>query len=91
MKKMPHIAQCVSLGQIPNIGPETKADLKILGITLPVQLVGRDPLSMYKELNQITGVVHDLCVIDVFMAITDFANGAAAKPWHYYTKIRKRS
>lgn len=38
-----------------------------------------------------TGVRHDPCVIDVFLAATRFMGGEPAKPWWHYTAERKRA
>ena len=43
-------ATYIELTQLPNIGPATAADLRLLGIRSPAQLVGRDPYAMYDSL-----------------------------------------
>lgn len=77
------------LEQVPNIGPAGAADLRLLGITAPGDLVGRDPYAMYETLCRITARRHDPCVIDVFIAAVRFMGGEAAKPWWAYTAERK--
>lgn len=77
------------LEQVPNIGPAGAADLRLLGITAPGDLVGRDPYAMYETLCRITARRHDPCVIDVFLAAVRFMGGDAAKPWWAYTAERK--
>ena len=77
------------LTDLPNIGKAGAADLRLLGITTPAQLVGQCPWQMYEKLCQLTGVRHDPCVIDVFMSITAFMNGEPAKPWWEFTDARK--
>ena len=77
------------LQTIPNIGPAMATDLLRLGVSTKADLVDRDPLEMYETLCKQTGQRHDPCVIDVFMAAVDFANGAAARPWWKYTPKRK--
>ncbi len=77
------------LTAIPNVGPAIAADLILLGITSKADLVNRDPFAMYEDLCGLTGQRHDPCVIDVFMAVVDFAGGAAARPWWKYTPMRK--
>ncbi|HEX3150023.1 MAG TPA: helix-hairpin-helix domain-containing protein [Gemmataceae bacterium] len=79
------------LEDLPNVGPATAGDLRQLGITRPQQLVGKDPYKLYAKLCKLTGVQHDPCVIDVFIAITRFMGGEAAKPWWKYTAERKRT
>jgi hypothetical protein len=78
------------LTDLPNIGSAGAGDLKLLGIASLSDLVGRDPYEMYQQLCSATGVRHDPCVIDVFISVTRFANGEAAKPWWAYTAERKQ-
>lgn len=44
---------------------------------------------LYQSLCALTGRRHDPCVLDTFMAATDFMRGAAPKPWWAYTAERK--
>ena len=48
----------VKLEDIPNVGPAIAADLRQLGITVPSDLLGRDPYAMYDDLCRITGQRH---------------------------------
>jgi hypothetical protein len=83
-------ARVTELKDLPNVGPATVADLRLLNITKPVQLAGLDAYKMYDELCTVTGQRHDPCVIDVFLSITRFMDGDTAKPWWAYTQERKR-
>lgn len=83
------LAALRALRELPNVGPAVARDLLRLGIRRPGQLKGRDPLRLYRTLCRRDGVRHDPCVIDVFMALTDHASGAPAKPWWHFTKKRK--
>jgi hypothetical protein len=78
-----------NLEDLPNIGPAMAADLRLLGITAPAQLCGRDPLELYRGLCQATGTRQDPCVLDVFIALTDLAAGGAPRPWWAFTAERK--
>lgn len=78
------------LTDLPNVGPATAQDLRLLGISQPNDLVGRDPVVLYQQLIKQTGVRHDPCVLDVFMSVTDFMNGNPPKPWWKYTDTRKK-
>ena len=78
-----------TLTDLPNVGPPAAADLRLLGIEHPGQLVGRDPVQLYDALCRMTGVRHDPCVIDVFASITAFLAGDEPKPWWAYTAQRK--
>ena len=82
-------AECAELEQLPNIGPSLAADLRLLGIRHPQDLAARDPFVLYQTLCARTGRRQDPCVLDTFMAITDFMRGAAAAPWWHYTPQRK--
>lgn len=82
-------ATYTKLTQLPNIGPACAADLRLLGIRSPVQLVGRDPYAMYESLCRLTGQRHDPCVIDVFISAVRFMGGESARPWWRYTAERK--
>ena len=77
------------LQQIPNVGPSIAANLRRIGITVPQDLVGRDPYRLYDELCRTTGTRHDPCVIDVFISAVRFMAGEPAQPWWKYTAERK--
>ncbi|NCD25751.1 MAG: mitomycin resistance protein [Deltaproteobacteria bacterium] len=79
------------LTDLPNIGPAMAGDLRLLGITRPDQLVGRDPFVMYEALCAATNARHDPCVIDVFISIVRFMNGEPPRPWWDYTTERKKA
>jgi predicted flap endonuclease-1-like 5' DNA nuclease len=79
------------LEDLPNVGPAVAADLRAIGIARPAQLAGRDPYALYEALNRRTGVRHDPCVLDTFIAAVRFVEGAPAKPWWAYTAERKRT
>ncbi len=75
---------------IPNVGPRIARDFVLLGVHTPQNLAKQDAYTLYKKLERITGVRHDPCVLDTFMAVTDFMGGAPARPWFWYTKQRKK-
>ena len=79
------------LEDLPNVGQAMARDLRLLGIKRPADLVGQDPFAMYDRLSMITGSRHDPCVLDLFMSITCFMAGGAAKPWWAFTAERKRT
>ena len=82
-------AECHALEQLPNIGPSLAADLRLIGIEHPAELRGKDAFVLYRTLCAATGQRHDPCVLDTFMAATDFMRGAPAAPWWHYTPQRK--
>ena len=79
-----------ALEDLPNVGPAVAADLRLIGIRAPGALAGRDPYALYEALNRATGVRHDPCVLDTFIAVVRFMDGAPAQPWWKYTAERKR-
>jgi hypothetical protein len=74
---------------IPNVGPAIASDLIQIGIKDPKGLIGKDPHVLYKKLCKVTDMRHDPCVLDTFMSVIDFMNGAPALPWWSYTANRK--
>ena len=82
-------AECETLEQLPNIGPSLAADLRRIGIAQPADLRGKDAFVLYQKLCAATGQRQDPCVLDTFMAATDFMRGAPAAPWWRYTAQRK--
>ncbi len=82
-------AECVSLEHIPNIGPALAQDLRSIGIKHPRDLLNKDAFVLYQALCAVSGVRQDPCVLDTFMAVTDFMAGAPPAPWWAYTPQRK--
>ena len=82
-------AECLRLEQLPNIGPKVAADLRSIGIRVPADLAGEDAFALYQRLCRTTGQRHDPCVLDTFLAATDFMRGAPPAPWWAYTPLRK--
>jgi len=80
---------CERLEQLPNVGPRIAADLRLIGIHHPRDLAARDGFELYLALGRATGRRHDPCVLDTFLAATDFMRGAAPRPWWAYTPARK--
>jgi hypothetical protein len=89
-KRTNAVRDVARLEDIPNVGPSIAADLRQLGITAPVDLLGRDPYAMYDKLCRITGQRHDPCLLDTFIAAVRFMAGEPKKPWWKYTAERKR-
>ncbi len=91
MKKAKTAAQALELESIPNIGPAVAADLHQLGIHAPADIIDQDPYALYQQLCAQTGVTHDPCLLDTFIAATRFMAGEPPLPWWRYTKERKRT
>ncbi len=88
--KAKHADEVKKFSDIPNVGPAMTRDFTLLGITKPAQLAKKDPYKLYKQLEKVIGLKQDPCVLDTYMAVVDFMNGAPAKPWFHYTKERKQ-
>jgi hypothetical protein len=88
-EKAGEAANCQVLEHIPNIGPSLAEDLRQIGIRHPRDLLNKDAFVLYQQLCAATGQRHDPCVLDTFMAATDFMRGAPAAPWWHYTAHRK--
>ena len=84
------IKKISKLQDLPNVEPAIAAKLRTLGIDKPSDLPGLDPYVMYAELNSRTGQRHDPCLLDVFISVVRFMEGAPAKPWWEYTAVRKQ-
>ncbi len=78
------------LEDLPNIGKAMAGDLHRIGIRAPDDLIGRDPLELYRALCNATGRRQDPCVLDVFLSVTRFMAGGPALPWWSFTRERKR-
>ena len=75
---------------IPNIGKAIAKDFDLLGLRKPVDLIKKDPFKLYQKMCQVSGTRQDPCVLDTYIAVIDFMNGAPARPWYFYTKQRKK-
>jgi hypothetical protein len=82
--------KCTRLEDIPNVGPSIAEDLRLVGVSHPRDLIGRDPYSMYEELCLKKGERQDPCVIDVFISAVRFMEGEPKRPWWAYTPERKQ-
>lgn len=76
---------------IPNVGKAIEKNIILLGIKQPIDLVGRDPYQMYRELCDVTSKRQDPCVIDVFISAVRYMEGGPPKKWWEYTKERKET
>jgi hypothetical protein len=88
-RKAARAAECDTFEQLPNVGPAMAGDLRAIGLVHPRELAHRDPCVLYQALCAHTGRRQDPCVLDTFMAITDFMRGTAPAPWWTYTAQRK--
>lgn len=57
-----------ALQTLPAIGPSLARDLLSLGYRAPTDLVGQDPVEMFRRLEGMTGR-QDPCVLDTFRCV----------------------
>lgn len=84
-------ARAANLEDLPNVGKAVAADLRAVGIRKPSQLKRKDPYALYDRLNRVTGLRHDPCVLDTFIAVVRFVEGGPPQPWWAFTAERKRT
>jgi hypothetical protein len=84
-------ADIADLQQIPNVGPAIAAKMRLIGVSSPHDLLGKDPYTMYDDLCDTTSVHQDHCLLDVLISAVRFMEGNPAKPWWKYTPERKRT
>jgi len=68
------------LQKIPGIGPILSEDLYLLGVRRVSDLKGKDPQTMFDELNSLTGRKLDRCVLYVFRCAVYFATEREHRP-----------
>lgn len=83
--------QLSKLTDLPNIGKACAEDLRLLGIQIPAQLIGKNPYQLFEDLCEKTGVKIDPCMLDTFISITRFMDGEPPQPWWHYTEERKKN
>ncbi len=88
-KKMRCRTDITNLQDIPNVGPATIRYLKIVGVNVPLELVGKNPYSMFEDLCHESSKQFDPCLLDVFISAVRFMEGAPEKEWWQYTAERK--
>lgn len=76
--------------EIVNIGPAFKRDFERLGLKSPQDLVGVDPIDLYRRICTVEKKFHDPCVLDCYLAAVDFMNGNPPQVWWNFTEHRKR-
>jgi DNA transformation protein len=69
-----------NLTDLPKIGKAIAADLMSIGIGLPEDLEGRDPLKMFNELKVTMGHRYDPCVYYTLLSVQH--SMTKANPFH---------
>ncbi len=68
------------LMEIPGVGTSLADDLYLTGIRTLADLQNADPESIYDNLNSMSGVLHDRCVLYVFRCAVYYASNKAHDP-----------
>lgn len=89
MAKATKASDAKKFTDIPNVGKAVAEKLVLLKLKSPSDLKTKDAYVLYTKLNKLTGMRHDPCLLDTFIAAIDFMKGAPARYWFYYTKERK--
>lgn len=76
------------LQQIPGIGKACSLDLWNIGIRKITDLKDKNPEKLYVKLNQVTGVIHDICMLYTFRCAVYYASAPKHDPkklkWWYW-------
>lgn len=90
MAKATRASEVTKFTDIPNVGGAMEHDFIFLGLKSPVNLKKQDAFTLYQKMCKMSGTRQDPCVLDTYIAVIDFMNGAPSRPWFYYTKDRKK-
>jgi hypothetical protein len=82
-------AMASPLTTIPNVGPAVARTLERLGIAVPDDLRGRDPVELFERLCELDGRAPDPCLLDTFVAAVSFVDGGPPRPWWELSRERK--
>jgi len=81
----------VEFQSIPSIGYEFAKDLISLGFYCIEDLKGKDPASLFNDLEQLVGVYVDPCVEDQFRLVVHYSEHPnSEKQWWNFTEERKK-
>jgi hypothetical protein len=87
-----HRAALTALRTLPGIGPSLAQDLYDLGFRAPAELVGADPMTMYRRLEALSGFRQDPCVLDTFRCAVYAASTGEPDPerlkWWVWSRMR---
>jgi hypothetical protein len=81
------------LKDLAGIGPAMLGDFKLLRVTSVTDLATRDADELYKELERLTKVRQDPCVLDTLRCAVAQARDpdlpAEQRNWWYWSRLRK--
>lgn len=84
------------LRQIPGIGKACSYDLWNIGIRKISDLKNKNPTQLYHQLNAVTCMTHDICMLYTFRCAVYFASTKKPEPeklnwWYWKNKTFKES
>ena len=79
----------LKVGILKNLGPASLKDLNLLGIDSLEKIAIADPEEIYLNLEKITGVKQNICMLDLFYALVHEVRTGEALPWWYWSRMRK--
>lgn len=91
MSKATHATEVKKFTDIPNVGKAMERDFLFLGLKSPADLEKQDGYKLYQRMCKKSEVRQDPCVLDTYLAVVDFMNGAPVRPWWWYTADRKKN
>jgi hypothetical protein len=90
MAKVTRASDVKKFTDIPNVGKAMERDFLFLGLKTPTDLKKQDAYALYQKMCKKSGIRQDPCVLDTYLVVIDFMNGAPARPWFWYTVGRKK-
>jgi len=84
------------LRQIPGVGPSIAGDLWDIGIRSVDDLRGKNPYTLYQQLNSRTGRTNDICLLYTFRCAVYFASETRPQRqklnwWYWKNKMYNES
>lgn len=86
----PDVKTVSELVELPNVGKAIAAMLRMIQIDKPTDLIGKEPLQLYRQLSEKSDKRIDPCVLDVFISAVHFMESGEAVPWWKFTEQRKQ-
>jgi hypothetical protein len=76
--------------ELANAGAAVAGHLSRVGVTERRQLIGRDPLELFRQLCAAAERPYDPCLLEPFMSVVDQAEGGPARPWRHDTPPQRK-
>ena len=73
------------LTDLPNVGKTIALDLVSIGVNIPDDFRGREPMDMFNALKVPMGKRHDPCVYYTLLSVKHFLDTGERLPWWSFT------